>query len=353
MVSYTVKQLAALVGGIVEGNADIEITGISDIEEAKKGQITFLSNPRYESAVEKTQASAIVVSKSYKGTSPATLIRVESPSLAFSEIVSLFSPKPVSYEAGIHPTAIIGKAVEIGKEVSIQPYAVIEDNVKIGDGCVIGAFVFIGKESVVGEKSFFYPHVTIRERSRIGKRVIIHSGAVIGSDGFGYELKNGRHEKIPQVGIVQIDDDVEIGANTTVDRGRFGKTWIQEGCKIDNLVQIAHNVIIGKNSIIAAQTGISGSTSLGDNVTLAGQVGIGGHIHIGQGATITAQSGVTKDVPPRAILSGRHARPISLTHKLEALYNKLPEIWERLRKLEKKQGEDVFSTEDDSCKAQE
>lgn len=336
MISYSVKQLASLVGGIVEGEPEIEITGISDILDAKKGQITFLSNPRYEAAVEKTQASAIVVSKSYKSSSPITLIRVDSPSLAFSQIISLFSPQPFSYEPGIHPTALIGREVEIGKEVSIQPYAVIEDKVKIGDGCVIGAYVFIGRESIIGEKSFFYPHVTIRERSRIGKRVILHPGAVIGSDGFGYEKTNGRHEKIPQVGIVQIDDDVEIGANTTVDRGRFGKTWIQEGCKIDNLVQIAHNVIIGKNSIIAAQTGISGSTSLGEHVTLAGQVGIAGHIHIGDGATITAQSGVTKDVPPRAVLSGRHARPINLTHKLEVLYYKLPELWERLKKLEKK-----------------
>jgi UDP-3-O-[3-hydroxymyristoyl] glucosamine N-acyltransferase len=335
VVSYSVGQLAELVGGIIEGDPELKITGVSDIFDATKGQITFLSNPRYESAVEKTKASAIVVSKNYKGSSPATLIRVESPSLAFSTIISLFCPKPVTYEPGIHPTAIIGKEVGIGKEVSIQPYAVIEDGVKIGDRVIIGAFVFIGKESVIGENSFLYPHVTVRERTVIGKRVILHSGVVVGSDGFGYERKNGKHEKIPQVGIVQIDDDVEIGANTTIDRGRFGKTWIQEGSKIDNLVQIAHNVVIGKHSIIAAQTGISGSTSLGNQVTLAGQVGIAGHIHIGDGATITAQSGVTKDVPPYSVLSGRHARPIQLTHKLEVLYNRLPEIWERLKKLEK------------------
>jgi UDP-3-O-[3-hydroxymyristoyl] glucosamine N-acyltransferase len=213
---------------------------------------------------------------------------------------------------------------------------VIEDDVVVGEGTTIEAHSFIGEGTRIGKGCHIYPGVVIREYTEIGDRVIIHSGAVIGADGFGYELRDGRHEKVPQRGIVQIDQDVEIGANTTIDRGRFDRTWIQEGVKIDNLVQIGHNVVVGAHSIIVAQAGISGSTVLGRYVTIAGQAGLTGHLEVGDGATIAAQSGVAKNVPARAVLAGRHAMPLRESLKVEAALRRLPELLERVRDLEKK-----------------
>ncbi len=207
-----------------------------------------------------------------------------------------FAPKPITFAPGIHPSAIVGSGVRLGEGVSVQPHAVIEDGSKIGDNTIVGAGSYIGHETLIGSACVIYPLVTIRERSRIGSRVIIHSGAVIGADGFGFEMVDGRQEKIQQLGIVQIDDDVEIGANTTIDRARFGRTWIQEGAKIDNLVQVAHNVVIGKNTVIAAQTGIAGSVRIGQRVLIGGQVGIIGHIEIGDNTAIGAQSGISKNI---------------------------------------------------------
>jgi UDP-3-O-[3-hydroxymyristoyl] glucosamine N-acyltransferase len=213
---------------------------------------------------------------------------------------------------------------------------VIGAGVRIGGGTVVGANSFIGEGSVLGANCHIHPSVTIRERSVLGARVILHSGVVIGGDGFGYTFENGRHVKIEHSGHVQIDDDVEVGANSTIDRARFGKTHIGEGTKIDNLVMIAHNVVVGAHSIIVSQTGISGSTTLGRYVTLAGQVGVAGHLHLGDRSTLTAQSGVTKDVPAGAVLSGRHAVPIREALKLEALTRRLPELAARLKSLEDK-----------------
>jgi UDP-3-O-[3-hydroxymyristoyl] glucosamine N-acyltransferase len=226
--------------------------------------------------------------------------------------------------------------VELGEGVSIQAHAVLEPGVRVGARTVIGAGVYLGHESCVGDDAWLYPNVVIRERSRLGNRVVIHSGTVVGSDGFGYETQKGRHVKIPQVGYVQIDDDVEIGANVAIDRGRFDRTWIQEGTKIDNLVQIAHNVTVGKHCFLVALSGIAGSTSLGNYVTLAGQSGIAGHLHIGDQVIIGAQSAVAKDAPPKIILSGRHAKPLREALKIEALTNRLPELLERIRQLEAK-----------------
>ena len=226
----------------------------------------------------------------------AAQIRVSNPTKAFEQVVLKFAPKPITFAPGIHPSAIVDPSVQLGERVSIQPLAVIEAGAKIGDDTIIGAGSYVGHETVIGSACHIYPHVTIRERSRIGSRVIIHSGAVIGADGFGFEMVDGRHQKIQQLGIVQIDDDVEIGANTTVDRARFGRTWIQQGVKIDNLVQIAHNVVIGKNTVIAAQTGIAGSVQIGQRVLIGGQVGIIGHIEIGDNTAIGAQSGISKNI---------------------------------------------------------
>ncbi|CAF0691858.1 UDP-3-O-(3-hydroxymyristoyl)glucosamine N-acyltransferase [Candidatus Methylacidithermus pantelleriae] len=336
MSVYTVGYLASLVGGEVVGNPEIAISGVADLASAQVGDISFLGNPRYTSLAFQTKASALVVDRHGPSCFPCTQIRVDSPSLAFSQIAALFLPAPARPEAGVHPLAFVAQDVELGQDVSVGPYAIVEKGVRIGPRTIVGAGSYIGPECQIGADCFLYPHVVIRERCVLGNRVTLHPGVVIGSDGFGYELIEGKHRKIPQLGSVQIDDDVEIGANTTVDRGRFGKTWIQEGCKIDNLVQIGHNVVIGKHCVIVAQTGISGSTTLGSYVTLAGQVGLAGHLHIGERAIITAQSGVAKDVPPGAIYSGSHARPAAETLRLEALYRKLPQLWKRVQQLEQR-----------------
>jgi len=339
MPVYTVRELAGMVEGVLgEGNGETPISGIADLAGAGAGQLSFLGNSRYIQAAKKTAASAILIAREETETFPTVVIRVASPSLAFSKIAALYAPEPVAFAPGVHPSAVVSPEAAIGEGASVQPLAVIEAGVRIGARSVIGAGSYLGHGTTVGDDALIYPRVVIRERSVLGHRVVVHSGAVIGSDGFGYELKEGRHVKIPQVGNVQIDDDVEIGANTTIDRGRFGRTWIKQGAKIDNLVMIAHNVIVGEHSVVVAQAGISGSTVLGKYVTLAGQVGLAGHIEVGDRATVTAQSGVTKDIPAKAVLAGRHAVPLRESLRLEALFRKLPELWERIRALEKKAG---------------
>jgi UDP-3-O-[3-hydroxymyristoyl] glucosamine N-acyltransferase len=234
----------------------------------------------------------------------------------------------------VHPTAVVGAGVVLEENVSIQPFVVIEAGARIGANTVIGAHGYVGHEARIGRDCRFAPRVTICAGCLVGNRVIVHSGAVLGSDGFGFELAGGRRVKIPQIGIVQVDDDVEIGANTTVDRARFGRTWIQEGTKIDNLVQIAHNVVIGKHCILISQGGISGSTRLGNYVTLAGQVGIVGHIEIGDGAVVAAKSGVSKSVPAGETVFGYPAGPMQEYKEQLACIARLPKLYARVKKLE-------------------
>jgi UDP-3-O-[3-hydroxymyristoyl] glucosamine N-acyltransferase len=336
---HTVRSLADHVGGaILGGGAESVVNGVNNLRDAQPDQISFLGNAKYEPLALTSRAAAILVSAKDAPRFSFTRIVVESPSVAFGKISVLFAPPPVREEPGIHPTAVIAPDAVIGEGASIQAHVVIAAGVHLGKRAIIGANCFIGEQSSIGDDTRLYPLVSIRERTVVGARVIIHSGAVIGSDGFGYDFdpKTGRHAKITHTGHVQIDDDVEIGANTAIDRGRFGRTHIGEGVKIDNLVQIAHNVTIGAHSIIVSQTGISGSTSLGRYVTLAGQVGLAGHLNIGDKATITAQSGLNKDVPAGAVLSGRHATPIRESLKVEALTRRLPELVERLKALEEK-----------------
>jgi UDP-3-O-[3-hydroxymyristoyl] glucosamine N-acyltransferase len=318
--------------------AESVVNGINDLRSAQPDQVSFLANAKYEPDALASRAAAILVSPKDAPRFSFTRIVVESPSAAFGKISALFAPPPIRDEPGIHPSAVVASDAVIGAGVSIQANAVIAAGVRLGARSVVGANCFIGGQTTIGDDTRLYPLVTVRERSVIGARVIIHSGAVIGSDGFGYDFdpKTGRHVKIAHTGYVQIDDDAEIGANTAIDRGRFGRTHIGEGVKIDNLVQIAHNVTIGAHSIIVSQTGISGSTSLGRYVTLAGQVGLAGHLTIGDKATITAQSGLNKDVPAGAVLAGRHAMPIRESLKMEALMRRLPELVERLKALEEK-----------------
>jgi len=324
-------------GGDVVGDSSLQITGAASLGEAVPGEISFYSDPRYGTLLRKTRASAVFVPSDFAESIATAQIRVANPIKVFEQIVLKFAPKPIKISPGIHPSAVVDPSAQLGRHVSIQPHAVVEAGARIGDDTIIGAGSYIGHETVIGAACLIYPRVTIRDRSRIGSRVIIHSGAVIGADGFGFEMVDGRHEKIQQLGFVQIDDDVEIGANTTVDRARFGRTWIQQGVKIDNLVQVAHNVVIGKNSIIAAQTGISGSTRVGERVMMAGQVGIVGHVEIADGSMIAAQSGVSKSVPG-GVWFGYPAAPIEETKQQIAWIRRLGKLFARVKEIEKKLG---------------
>ena len=336
-MTFTLQQLATTSGGELVGDPSLQIMGAASLGDATPGEISFFANRKYVAVLRKTRASAVFVPPDF--TEPITLaqIRVANPTKAFEQVVVKFAPKPITFAPGIHPTAVVDPSAQIGKCVSIQPHAVIESGARIGDDTIIGAGSYIGHETVIGPGCLIYPRVTIRERSRIGSRVIIHSGAVIGADGFGFEMVDGRQQKIQQLGIVQIDDDVEIGANTTVDRARFGRTWIQEGVKIDNLVQIAHNVVIGKNSVIVAQTGISGSTRVGERVMMGGQVGIVGHLEIGDGTAIGAQSGVSKSLPG-GVWFGSPAVPLGEAKQQIAWIHRLGKLFGRVKEIEKKLG---------------
>jgi UDP-3-O-[3-hydroxymyristoyl] glucosamine N-acyltransferase len=336
-VSFTLKELAALCGGELRGDPALEIDGAASLSEAAAGEITFYADPRYLARLRKTRASAVFVPLDFSEQTAAAQIRVANPSKAFEQVVLKLAPKPIAFTPGIHPTAVVDPTAKIGRGISIQPHAVIESGATIGDNAVIGTGSYIGHDSIIGASCLIYANVTIRERTRIGARAIIHSGAVIGADGFGFEFVEGRYQKIPQIGIVQIDDDVEIGANTTIDRARFGRTWIQEGVKIDNLVQIAHNVIIGKHSIIAAQTGISGSTRVGEKVMMAGQVGVIGHLTIEDNTIIAAQSGISKDLPGGAWF-GSPAVPLPEAKRQIAWIHRLGKLFDRVKAIEKKLG---------------
>ena len=334
-MNKTLKEIADFLGGELRGNGDIVITGIAGIKEAKEGEITFVANPKYASLMDKTLASAIITSRQVDSCSKP-IIRTDNPSLAFVKLVSFLIPLKVTHPEGIHPTAVIGKNVSLGNGSAIGAYAVIEDGAAIGEESIIYSHCYIGHDVRIGNGALIYSNVSIRERVKLGNKVIIHSGTVIGSDGFGYETFEGKHIKIPQVGTVEIGDDVEIGSNVSIDRARFDKTIIGNGVKIDNLVHIAHNVTIGDNSIVVAQVGISGSTSIGKNVTLAGQVGIVGHLEIGDNAVVMAQSGVNKSIPPDTAVWGYPAKPIDTARRVNASVQNLPRLIRTINELKKK-----------------
>jgi UDP-3-O-[3-hydroxymyristoyl] glucosamine N-acyltransferase len=336
-MTFILQELAALSGGELVGDPSLQITGAASLAEATPGEISFFTDRKYIGLLRKTCASAIFVPPDFAEPINAAQIRVSNPTKAFEEVLLKFAPKPITFAPGIHSSAVVDPSAQLGERVSIQPLAVIEPGAKIGDDTIIGAGSYVGHETVIGSACHIYPNVTIRERSQIGSRVIIHSGTVIGADGFGFEMVNGRHQKIQQLGRVQIDDDVEIGANTTVDRARYGRTWIQEGVKIDNLVQIAHNVVIGKNSVIVAQAGISGSTRVGERVTMAGQVGIAGHLEIADGTIIAAKSGIAKSLPG-GVWFGYPAVPFAQAKHQIAWIHRLGKLFARVKEIEKKLG---------------
>jgi UDP-3-O-[3-hydroxymyristoyl] glucosamine N-acyltransferase len=336
-VTFTLEQLANTSGGELVGDPSLQITGAASLAEATPGEVSFFASRKYIGLLRKTRASAVFVPADFAESITPAQIRVSNPTKAFEQVVLKFAPKPIQFVPGIHPTAVVDPSAQLGQRVSIQPHAVIEAGTKIGDDTIIGAGSYIGHETTIGSSCLIYPSVTIRERSRIGSRVIIHSGAVIGADGFGFEMVDGRQQKIQQLGIVQIDDDVEIGANTTIDRARFGRTWIQQGVKIDNLVQIAHNVVVGKDSVIVAQSGISGSTRVGQRVMMGGQVGIVGHLEIGDGTAIGAQSGISKSTQGGAWF-GSPAVPLAEAKQQIAWVHRLGKLFARVKEIEKKLG---------------
>ncbi len=312
-MTWTVAQIAAQLDGIVEGDPGAVVSRLSGLAEANTGDITFLASKRYAPQVATTAATAVVVAKDWAGPSSAqALIRVDNPDQAFTEVALLFAPPPLRRLPGIHPTAIIADDAVLGEAVHIGPYCVIEAGARIGDRTVVEAQCFIGEGVELGCDSHLYPRVAIRERVRIGDRFIAHCGVVLGSDGFGYNVTPQpgalpRVEKIPQTGIVVIGNDVEIGANTAIDRARFGETRIGNHVKIDNLVQLGHNVRIGDCSGIIAQSGIAGSTQVGAGVMIWAQAGLSGHLKIGNGAQVGPQAGVARDVPEGQYVIGTPA----------------------------------------------
>lgn len=329
--------IATMVGGRLVGETDAILTGVEALEQAGRSDVSFLGNAKYRGQVLPSKAAVVLVPTDFDIEPPdgRAWVVCDQPSDAFTRLVDHFAPPSPPGRAGIHPAAVVSDNAEIADSVTIGPNAVIEAKVVVGPNSVISAGCFVGYETKIGASCLIHPNVTIRERCVLGDRVIIHSGTVVGSDGFGYITGDEGHKKIPQVGIVQIDDDVEIGAQVAIDRARFGKTWIKKGAKIDNLVQIAHNVVVGENSIIVALVGISGSTHLGKGVVAAGQVGITGHLRIGDGVTMMAKAGVTRDIPDGQTVGGQPAVPRRQFAKSIFAVNSIDKLKERVKALEK------------------
>jgi len=332
-MDIALKELALHLGATVIGDENTIVTDVAGIEEARQGEISFVVNPRYRNKLATTQASAVIVPVDITE-APVTLLATENPYVAFVKALELFHPERLP-EPDISSQASIDPSVEIGKDVTIFPFVYIGKNAKIGDRTILHPFVYVGEGGEIGNNCRIYSHVTIREHCILGDRVILHNGVVVGSDGFGFAQEGSRHRKIPQVGMVRIEDDVEIGANTCVDRATMGETRIGKGTKIDNLVQIAHNVSVGEHAILVSQTGISGSTSIGDRTVIGGQVGVVGHIEVGSDVKIGAKSGIHSSIPDGQVVAGIPSMPYVHFLKTISVFKHLPQIRERLKRLEK------------------
>ena len=327
------RDLAARLECRLEGDGTIEINRVAAIDEAGPGDVTFVANPKYTAAIATTRASAVIA----RDDAPAggcAMLRTDDPYLAFARAVSLFAPawRPAP---GVHPMAAVAAGAAIGRDVSIGPFVAVGEGARVGDRTVIFPNVTIGRGAAIGADCVIHSNVAIRERVTIGSRVILQNGVAIGSDGYGFVRRaDGTHEKIPQVATVVIEDDVELGANTTVDRPAIGETRIKAGAKIDNLVQIAHGVTVGRNVLMAAQVGIAGSTEVGDDVMLGGQVGVGGHLTIGKGAIAVGQSGVTNSLEAGEMVAGYPAIDSREWRKASVIFRRLPELKRRIEELE-------------------
>ena len=333
MNTRTLAELAVELGGTVVGDDAVVIRGVAGIREAQGGDLTFLANSRYEGYVAETQASAIICDRAPR-TAKVPLLQVDHPYLAFQKAVRLFRPELYNPLPGVHPTAVVSPAAHVAAGASIGPHCTVEPGARIGANSVLMAGCYVGVQAIVGEGCLFYPRVTVREECIVGDRCIIHVGAVIGADGFGFAFDEGRYHKIPQVGNVVLGNDVEVGANSTIDRATTDSTRIGDGTKIDNLVQIGHNVVVGQHCIIVAQVGISGSSHLEDNVTIGGQAGVIGHVRLGKGVQVGGQSGVTKSVSPGTTVFGTPASPLPLIKRINAYLQRLPLLFDRTKALE-------------------
>lgn len=332
-MKFSLGQLAQLVKGQVVGDVDLVIHDVAEIQHAQAGQITFLANPKYTKYVATTHAAAIVVAKDTTINFP-NLLLVDNPNYAFAQLIAIFRPELPLPAPQIHPTAVIATNAVIGHQVYIGPHVIIESGAIIEDRVVLYGNDYIGAEAKIGAGSVIFPNVTIYHHCQLGKNCRVHAGVVIGSEGYGFVRVGDGIEKIPQAGRVIIEDEVEIGANTTIDRGTLGDTVIGRGTKLDNLIQIAHNVKLGSNCFMAAQGGVAGSATIEDGVSIGGQVGIAGHIVVGKGAMIAAQAGVSKDVPAGAMMVGTPAQERSKFVADIAAIHSIPEIKERLKKVE-------------------
>lgn len=328
------KELAEWVGGTLVGDGEVEISGVASMDEARPGEITFIANPKYLRKLNETGASAVIVSKEVTA-ADKPLICTANPHLAFVKILALFHARPYQSK-GIDPKAWISPSALLGQNLSIYPYVYIGDHCEIGDRVTLYPGVYVGEGCTVGEDSVIHPNAAVYPGSVIGKRVILHSGVIVGGDGFGYVKEGTKNVKIPQVGRVIIEDDVEVGANSTIDRAALGKTVIRKGVKIDNLVQVAHSVEVGEDSILVAQVGIAGSTKVGKNVILAGQVGVVDHVEIGDNVKVGAQSGIPYNLAPDRGYAGSPALPHQEYLRAVTTFPKLPEMRKTLLDLEKR-----------------
>jgi len=342
-VSFTLAEIAAIASPRrTAGTTTESVRGIASLALAEPGDITFLGNPKYRPAVAATRASVVLLPVDFAGAPGPNQVHlyVENPSVALARLCSRIEqalwPRPAP---GIHPTASVARDARVAPSATVGPLCVVESGAVVGERAHLQASDFVGRGAAVGDDCWLMPGVVVAAECTLGRRVRLQPGVIIGSDGFGYETVGGKHEKVPQVGIVAIGDDVEIGANSTVDRARFGRTEVGEGTKIDNLVQVGHNVVIGRHCILCAQVGIAGSVTVGDYVVIAGQAGLAGHLSVGSGAMVAAQAGVKDDIPPKAKVWGTPSLPMLLEQKIVILRNRLPELFRRVDALEKLVGE--------------
>ena len=333
-VSFTLGRLADALGASLQGDAGRVVSGVAPLDAAGPDQVSFLTERKYLAQAQVSRAGALLVGRDVAGLA-GPLLRVDRPQQALIVLLGLFHPEPIP-EPGVHPTACVAGDARVDRSASVGPLAVVEAEAVIGPHTRVGALCFVGRRAVLGEDVRLHPHVVVREDVRIGNRVIVHPGAVLGADGFGYAFDGAAHRKIPQVGGLRIEDDVEIGANTAIDRATLGETVVRRGTKIDNLVQIGHNCDVGEDVILVSQVGIAGSSRVGNRAMLAGQVGVADHVTIGAGAILTAKSGVPNDVPAGEIWSGIPSRPTSEQKRIWAGESQLPELIKRVRALEKR-----------------
>ncbi len=333
-MNKSVNEIARRVGGIVKGNAELRITGVSGVEQACEGDLAFVRDAGYDEALSNTRASAVLAPP---GTNAhgKTLIELDNPEGAFALLLQEYAAELEQHFTGIHPAAVVGENAALGEGVALGADVVLAGGCEIGDGAVLYPGVYVGRDARVGPGTILYPRVTIMDRVVVGARCILHAGVVLGADGFGFSVVDGVWRKIPQLGTVVVGDDVEIGANSAIDRATFGSTEIGDGTKIDNLVQIGHNVRVGRHCIIAGEAGIAGSATLGDHVAVGARAGIGGHLSIGAGTKVAALSAVTKSIGPGCTVSGAPAMEHRRSMRIQAGQRMVPEALRRLRNLER------------------